>query len=281
MKLVRFGTGGREKPGLLADDTLFDLSTHFNDWNADFFANNGLASLADLLDHGPSLPQVSADRLGPCIARPGKIIGIGLNYRDHAAETGAATPAEPIVFMKAANTVVGPQDPIVIPRGSTCTDWEVELGVVIGREARYLESAEEALDYVAGYCVSHDVSERAYQKKRGGQWTKGKSCDSFNPLGPMLVTADQVPDPQNLALRLSVNGTVRQNSRTSEMIFSVAYLIHYLSQFMTLEPGDLINTGTPHGVGMGMKPPTYLTAGDEVVLSVEGLGEQRSTCLQA
>ncbi|MEM1097163.1 MAG: fumarylacetoacetate hydrolase family protein [Planctomycetota bacterium] len=208
------------------------------------------------------------------IGRPGKVVCIGLNYSDHAAEAGMAEPEEPIVFMKAANTVVGPHDPVVIPRGGDKTDWEVELGVVIGREAKYLPDEAAAAEVIAGYCVSHDVSERAFQLERGGQWTKGKSCDAFNPVGPWLVTPDEIDDVQNLGLELTVNDKVMQRGNTSKMIFSVHHLVHYLSQFMTLEPGDLINTGTPPGVGMGMTPPRFLKPGDRVSLSIDGLGRQ-------
>jgi 2,4-didehydro-3-deoxy-L-rhamnonate hydrolase len=211
----------------------------------------------------------------------GKVLCIGLNYSDHAAESGMPTPTEPIIFLKASNTVVGPYDPIQIPRGSTQTDWEVELGVVIGREARYLSSTEEAKAHLAGYSISHDVSERNFQLHRGGQWTKGKSCDTFNPLGPTLVTPDAVLSPKALSMRLWVNGELRQNGTTATMVFDVPFLIHYLSQFMTLEPGDLISTGTPPGVGMGMKPPTYLKAGDVVELEIDGLGRQRQEVVNA
>jgi len=206
---------------------------------------------------------------------------IGLNYADHAAESGAALPAEPVVFMKDPATVVGPNDDVRIPRTSTKTDWEVELGVVIGATARYLDRVEAAAAVIAGYCVSHDVSERHFQLERGGQWDKGKSCETFNPMGPWLVTADEVPEPQTLALWLRVNGDVRQNGNTSNMIFPVLEVVHYLSQFMVLEPGDVVNTGTPAGVGLGMKPPTYLRAGDVVELGVEGLGEQRQSFVTA
>jgi 2-keto-4-pentenoate hydratase/2-oxohepta-3-ene-1,7-dioic acid hydratase in catechol pathway len=222
-----------------------------------------------------SLPVVEQPvRLGPCVGRVGKIMCIGLNYADHAAETGAKLPAEPVLFMKATSAINGPYDDIRIPRGSSQTDWEAELGVVIGEPAKYV-SEDDALDYVAGYCVSHDVSERSFQKERGGQWTKGKSCDTFGPIGPWLVTKEEVPDPQNLRLWLEVDGVRRQDSSTNNMIFGVRKLASYLSQFMTLQPGDIISTGTPSGVGMGRQPPVFLRPGQTVRLSVEGLGEQQ------
>jgi len=278
MKLVRFGERGKEKPGILSgEDVRLDLSGIFADWNAAFFAGNGLQKLAEVvLSQAESLAVVPAsERWGAPVSRPGKVICIGLNYSDHAKESGMPVPEEPIVFLKAANTVVGPYDEVLIPRTSVKTDWEVELGVVIGREARYVDSVEAAAAYIGGYCVSHDVSERAFQLERGGQWTKGKSCDTFNPLGPWLATPDEIADPANLAMNLEVNGVSKQRGNTSTMIFNPAYLIHYLSQFMTLEPGDLISTGTPPGVGLGFKPPQYLKAGDVVDLSIEGLGSQR------
>jgi 2-keto-4-pentenoate hydratase/2-oxohepta-3-ene-1,7-dioic acid hydratase in catechol pathway len=278
MRLIRFGVQGKEKPGVLAKDgTRLDLSGFFPDWNSAFFAGDGLQQLAEVLaaKAGPLAEVPAAERWGAPVARPGKVICIGLNYSDHAAESGMPVPAEPIVFLKASNTVVGPYDEVLIPRGSEKTDWEVELGVVIGREARYVESVEAAKGHIGGYCVSHDVSERAFQLERGGQWTKGKSCDTFNPLGPWLATPEEIADPANLAMSLSVNGESRQKGNTATMIFDPPFLIHYLSQFMTLEPGDVISTGTPPGVGLGMKPPQYLKAGDVVELEIEGLGRQR------
>jgi len=236
--------------------------------------------LADA-QHTPVKLDPGAVAYGPLYRRPRKILGIGLNYRDHAAESGMPIPTEPIVFMKGSNTVVGPYDPIVIPRRSEKTDWEVELGIVIGRDARYLDSPAEADQYIAGYCLSHDVSEREFQLERGGQWTKGKSCDNFNPLGPFLATSDEIVNPQQLAMQLDVNGVRRQTGNTSRMVFDCHYLIHYLSQFMTLEAGDLISTGTPPGVGLGLKPPQYLRAGDVVELAIEGLGSQRQECIHA
>ncbi|HEY1922860.1 MAG TPA: fumarylacetoacetate hydrolase family protein [Tepidisphaeraceae bacterium] len=282
MKLIRFGNFRKEKPGVeLAPGVRKDCSGYFADWNGDFFTDNGLWRLAALLKsaNGKQLPDVPADaRIGAPIARPGKVICIGLNYSDHAAESGMEVPKEPIVFMKGNNTVVGPYDDILIPRGSKKTDWEVELGIVIGAETRYLDSPAAAAKRIAGYCISNDVSERAFQLERGGQWTKGKSCDTFNPLGPWLVTSDEVSDPNNLAMTLDVNRQRMQSGNTKTMVFNSAVLVHYLSQFMTLEAGDLISTGTPPGVGLGMKPPRYLKAGDVVELSIDGLGRQRQVC---
>lgn len=282
MKLIRFGQPGAERPGILLDGVRKDVSAYVSDYDRAFWNGGGLSRIASFLAEGMSLPDVPEDaRWAAPVARPGKVICIGLNYSDHAKESNMPIPSEPIVFQKGANTVVGPYDPILIPRRSEKTDWEVELGVVIGRDARYLDSIDAALSYVAGYCISHDVSERAFQLERGGQWTKGKSCDNFNPLGPWLSTTDEVPDPQALSMELSVNGRRMQNGSTATMIFGVAYLVHYLSQFMTLEAGDLISTGTPPGVGLGMKPPTYLRSGDVVDLTIEGLGCQRQVCENA
>src|SRR5690606_31150780 len=236
------------------------------------------ASLAALAKLNPkSLPAVTGSpRIGPCVAGTGKFICIGLNYSDHAAETGATVPPEPVIFMKASSAICGPNDDVLIPRGSEKTDWEVELGVVIGKTAKYVSEAD-AMDYVAGYCVSHDVSERAFQTERSGQWTKGKSCDTFGPIGPWLVTRDEIADPQNLGMWLKVNGETMQNGSSKTMVYGVAFVVSYLSQFMSLQPGDVISTGTPPGVGMGMKPPRYLKAGDVVELGIEGLGDQRQT----
>jgi 2-keto-4-pentenoate hydratase/2-oxohepta-3-ene-1,7-dioic acid hydratase in catechol pathway len=284
MKLIRHGQPGNEKPGVLAEDgRRKDCSTYFTDWNHTFFNNDGLRKLQSFIaGRFDDLPDIAEDaRWGACVARPGKVICIGLNYSDHAKEAGMPIPAEPIVFMKASNTVVGPFDDIEIPRGSQKTDWEVELGVVIGKDAKYLASVGQADDYIAGYCISHDVSERAFQLERVGQWTKGKSCDSFNPLGPCLVTPDEVPDPDNLTMNLCVNGEQMQAGSTSTMIYKVPYLVHYLSQFMTLEAGDLISTGTPPGVGMGCKPSRYLAAGDVVELQIQCLGRQKQVCRNA
>jgi 2-keto-4-pentenoate hydratase/2-oxohepta-3-ene-1,7-dioic acid hydratase in catechol pathway len=247
MKLIRFGVKKNEKPGFIdADGNRRDASSVFSDWDNNFFENDGLKKLQEAIQNGSEFPVVdAAERWAAPIARPGKAICIGLNYSDHAAETGAAIPKEPIVFMKAANTVVGPYDNILIPRKSKKTDWEVELAVIIKKEARYLDSIDDAKDFIAGYAVVNDVSEREFQIERGGQWTKGKSCDNFSPLGPYLLTADEIKDPQNLWMKLNVNGVQMQNGNSSKMIFNVYYVVHYLSQFMTLEAGDLILTGTP------------------------------------
>jgi 2-keto-4-pentenoate hydratase/2-oxohepta-3-ene-1,7-dioic acid hydratase in catechol pathway len=274
MKLVRYGATGAEKPGLLDDNgDLRDLSAHVADIGDDVLSDASLATLAAL--DKSSLPLVEgARRMGPCVANIGKFLCIGLNYSDHAAETGADIPAHPILFAKATSAVVGPNDEVSMPRGSTHTDWEVELGVVIGRTAKYV-SKEDALDYVAGYCVINDVSERYFQNQLTGQWTKGKSCDTFGPTGPWLVTRDEVGDPQNLAMSLDVNGKRMQTGNTNTMIFTVAEIIEHLSGLMSLHPGDVISTGTPPGVGMGIKPnPIYLKRGDVMELTIEGLGVQ-------
>jgi 2,4-diketo-3-deoxy-L-fuconate hydrolase len=285
MRLIRFGALHREKPGVLSDqDVRLDLSAHFPDWHTAFFESGGLEQLSALLRSKPasSFPVLpDTERWGAPVARPGKVICIGLNYSDHAKESNMAIPTEPIVFMKAANTVVGPFDNLLIPRNSSKTDWEVELGVVIGKTARYVANVSDAAKCIAGFCTTHDVSEREFQLERGGQWTKGKSCDTFNPLGPWLATADEVADPQNLSMSLNVNGQLRQKGNTCTMIFGVFELVRYLSQFMTLEPGDLVSTGTPPGVGLGMKPPQFLKAGDVVELEIEKLGKQRQTCVPA
>jgi len=259
-----------------------DLSGLVRDFDREFFAGGGVARVEDALSER-SLPEVSTDgvRLGAPIARPGKVVCIGLNYRDHAAETGQSIPERPIVFMKDPYTVVGPHDDVLIPRGSTKTDWEVELGVVIGARARYLPSPADALATVAGYAVSHDVSERTFQLELSPQWDLGKSCETFNPLGPWLVTADNVSDPQKLGLRLDVNGASRQDGNTADMIFEVAHIIWYLSQYMVLEPGDLINTGTPAGVALGLPDHPYLRSGDRVDLEIDGLGRQSSRFVAA
>ena len=274
MKLVRYGNLCEEKPGILDDQgQIRDLSSIVSDINGvSLFTQLDKIKAADIA----SLPVVEGTpRLGACVGDVGKFMCIGLNYSDHAAETGAAIPEHPILFMKASSAIVGANDTVMLPRGSTHTDWEVELGVVIGKPCKYV-SVEEALDYVAGYFVSNDVSERHYQTQLTGQWTKGKSCDTFGPIGPWLVTADEVPDPQNLKLGLNVNGKVMQNGHTSKMIFTVAECISHLSQLFTLHPGDVISTGTPPGVGMGIKPePIYLKEGDEMEVWIEGLGEQR------
>lgn len=281
MKLIRFGKLGAEKPGILDEKGIRrDLSSEFTDWDRSFFQNGGIQKLQTL--KLSKYPEVDSQvRLGSCVARPGKVICIGLNYSDHAAESGMAIPQEPIIFQKGANTVVGPNDDILIPRNSKKTDWEVELGIVIGKDARYLDSMEAAKEHIAGYCISHDVSERAFQLEMGGQWTKGKSCDNFNPLGPFLATPDEIEDVHNLKMELWVNGQKMQDGNTNTMIFNTYFVVHYLSQFMTLEAGDLISTGTPPGVGLGMKPPRYLKDGDMVVLEIEGLGRQEQICQNA
>ncbi|MBX3581819.1 MAG: fumarylacetoacetate hydrolase family protein [Rhizobiaceae bacterium] len=279
MKLLRYGKPGKERPGLLdADGKIRDLSEQVGDIAGAALAPASLKKLAKIDPN--SLPLVRGNpRLGPCVAETGKFICIGLNYADHAAESNLPVPSEPVVFMKASSAIVGPNDDVLIPRGSKKTDWEVELGVVIGKKAKYVSEAE-ALDYVAGYCVAHDVSERAFQTERQGQWTKGKSCDTFGPIGPWLVTKDEIADPQNLKMWLTVNGKKRQDGSTKTMVYGVAHLVSYLSQFMSLLPGDIISTGTPPGVGMGMKPPKYLKNGDVVELGIEGLGTQKQTFVQ-
>ena len=274
MKLVRYGNVGAEKPGLIdADGTLRDLSAHVTDIAGDTLSDAGLDAIRAL--DTATLPAVDGDpRIGACVGNIGKFMCIGLNYSDHAAETGADIPKHPILFFKANSAVVGPNDPVVKPRGSTHTDWEVELGVVIGTAAKYV-SEEDALDHVAGYCIVNDVSERHFQTQLTGQWTKGKSCDTFGPTGPWLVTRDEVGDPQSLGMRLDVNGKRMQTGNTDTMIFTVAQIISHLSQLMTLHPGDVISTGTPPGVGMGMKPqPVYLNDGDKMELWIDGLGQQ-------
>lgn len=275
MKLMRVGQPGQEKPAILdAEGKVRDLSAHVKDIGGDAISPEGLKKIA-AIDLG-TLPVLNEERIGTCVTGTGKFICIGLNFSDHAAETGATVPPEPVIFMKATSAIVGPNDDVVIPRGSEKTDWEVELGVVIGKTAKYVSEAD-ALDYVAGYCVSHDVSERAFQTERAGQWTKGKSCDTFGPIGPWLVTKDEITDPQNLGMWLKVNGQTMQDGSSKTMVYGVAHVVSYLSQFMSLHPGDVISTGTPPGVGMGQKPPRYLKTGDVVELGIEGLGSQKQT----
>ena len=277
MKLIRFGELGQEKPGvLLQDGSRIDASALGSDYDEEFLGNGGLKQLDSWLrKNASSAPRVAPSvRLGSPICRPSKIICIGLNYRDHAAETKAEPPKEPVIFFKATTSLVGPNDPLLIPRNATKVDWEVELAVVIGKRALYV-SKEKALDHVAGFVLHNDYSERGFQLERGGQWVKGKSADTFAPLGPFLATPDEIPNVGNLKMWLKVNGNLRQNSSTANMIFDVPTLVSYVSQFMTLLPGDLISTGTPAGVGLGMNPPVYLRAGDVVELGVEGLGESR------
>lgn len=276
MKLVRYGNPGKEKPGLIdANGKLRDLSSVIKDIGPDQLGDAALAKLAKLKTD--KLPLVKGSpRYGSPVTGTRKFIAIGLNYADHAAESGLPIPAEPVVFMKATSCIQGPNDPIMLPKNSVKTDWEVELGVIIGKQARYV-SQKEALNHVAGYCTINDVSEREFQIERGGTWDKGKGCDTFGPLGPWLVTRDEVPNPQKLSMWLEVNGKRVQNGSTKTMIFSVAKIISYVSQFMTLEPGDVITTGTPPGVGLGMKPPVFLKKGDTMSLGIEGLGEQHQT----
>jgi 2-keto-4-pentenoate hydratase/2-oxohepta-3-ene-1,7-dioic acid hydratase in catechol pathway len=277
MKLIRFGNPGQEKPGLLlSDNRRIDASAFGEDYTEDFFATDGLKRLQAWANaNANSAPDISDEvRLGAPIARPSKIICIGLNYSDHARETNAATPAEPIVFFKATSSLVGPNDDLIIPKNSEKTDWEVELAVIIGKKCSYVEESE-ALNYVAGYALHNDYSERAFQLERGGQWVKGKSADTFAPLGPYLATQDEISDVHNLRLWLTVNGEKKQDGNTSNLIFNVPFVVSYLSQFMTLLPGDVISTGTPAGVGLGFNPPQYLKPGDLVELGIDGLGTSR------
>ena len=279
MKLLRYGQIGSEKPGVLGNDgEIRDLSGLITDIDASVLSDQALQKLrdADL----SKLPVVSGNpRIGACVGNIGKMICIGLNYSDHAAETGATPPPEPIIFMKVNSAICGPNDDVRIPKTSEKTDWEVELGFVIGKKAKYVSEAE-AMDHVAGYCIVNDVSERSFQAERSGQWTKGKSCDTFGPTGPWMVTRDEISDPQNLKMTLDVNGKRYQDGNTNTMIFGVKFLVHYLSQFFTLHPGDVISTGTPPGVGLGVKPnPVFLKPGDEMHLSIEGLGAQRQKCV--
>jgi len=281
MRVIRFGEPGEEKPGILTDaGQRKDVSGHVREFDRAFFQDGGMEQLQRVVQREPdALPNVAeGERWAAPVPRPGKVIGIGLNYSDHAAESGMAEPEEPVVFSKAPNTVVGPFDAIEIPRGSEKTDWEVELGVIVGSEARYLNDAQEGLAHIAGYCISHDVSERAFQLERGGQWIKGKSCDTFNPIGPWLATRHTLPSAEGLAMTLDVNGQRMQSGNTNRMIFSAAHIVWYLSQFMTLEPGDLISTGTPPGVGLGQNPPRFLKTGDEVELTIDKLGTQKQPC---
>jgi 2-keto-4-pentenoate hydratase/2-oxohepta-3-ene-1,7-dioic acid hydratase in catechol pathway len=280
MKLLRYGPSGREKPGLLdADGRIRDLSQHIADLGGDALLPESMARLR-ALDPSTLLVVEGNPRLGACVAGTGKFICIGLNYSDHAAETGATVPPEPIIFMKATSAISGPNDAIEIPRRSEKTDWEVELGVVIGKTAKYVDESA-AMAHVAGYCVINDVSERAFQAERQGQWTKGKSADTFGPTGPWLVTPDEIADPQALPMWLEVNGHRYQNGSTATMVYGVRYLVSYLSQFMSLQPGDIISTGTPPGVGLGQKPQVYLKRGDVVTLGIQGLGSQRQQVVQA
>ena len=278
MKLLRFGNSGEEKPGIIDENgKIRDLSDVIDDINGNTISPESLDKLKSL--DVSSLPQVTGNpRIGPCVNKVGKFLCIGLNFSDHAAETGLEPPEEPILFSKATSAIIGPNDNVEIPRTSTATDWEVELGIIIGQKAKYISEAE-AKNYIAGYCVVNDVSERDFQIKRSGQWTKGKSCDTFGPIGPYLVTTDEIEDVQNLSMYLDVNGKRMQTGSTKTMIFSSYHIVHYLSQFMTLFPGDVIATGTPPGVGMGMQPPVYLKPGDVMKLGIDKLGDQEQKCV--
>jgi len=279
MKLIRFGQPGQEKPGIqLADGKRLDVSAFGEDFGQDFFETDGPSRLADWLQSNQSsCPEVPTDtRLGAPIFRPGKIVCIGLNYAEHARESGMEPPKEPVIFFKATSSLAGPNDQVIIPKGSSKTDWEVELAVVIGKKASYV-SEEDAMEYVAGYCLHNDVSEREFQLERGGQWVKGKSCDTFAPLGPFMATKEEITDPHNLRLWLTLNGETMQDGNTSDFIFGIPQVVSYLSQFMSLLPGDIISTGTPKGVGLGFDPPRYLKPGDVVELGIDGLGTSKQT----
>ena len=281
MKLIRFGSINEEKPGLLlADGSKLDVSEFVHDYDEAFFGTNGIAKLSEWLENNQeNCPKVDDDiRLGPPLSRPSKIVCVGLNYAKHAAESGMDIPEEPVLFFKASSAIVGPNDPIIIPKNSEKTDWEVELAVVIGKKASYVSEAD-ALNHVAGYVLHNDVSERAFQLERSGQWVKGKSCDTFAPIGPFIATPDEIGDPNNLNLWLKLNGEEMQNSSTSDFIFNIQHVVSYISQFMTLLPGDIISTGTPFGVGLGLTPPRYLKDGDVVELGIEGLGVSKQTCI--
>ena len=276
MKLIRFGEAGKEKPGVIINEKRYDVSSIVSDFNESFFENNGLETLKAALQNNPVLPEVDQNvRLGSPVARPSKIICIGLNYVDHCRETGAPIPTEPIIFFKSTTSLCGPDDDLIIPKNSTKTDWEIELAFVVGKKASYVEEAD-ALDYVAGYALLNDYSERAFQIEMGGQWAKGKGCDTFAPLGPFLATQDEIADVNNIPMWLTVNGKKFQNSNTSNLVFKIPFLLHYLSQFMTLLPGDIVSTGTPPGVGLGIKPfPIYVKAGDVIELGMDGLGSSK------
>ncbi|MEP7258119.1 MAG: fumarylacetoacetate hydrolase family protein [Flavitalea sp.] len=277
MKLIRFGEKGKEKPGIIVNDKMFDVSDFGEDYTEAFFENDGISRLKQFAD-GRKLTEVaSSTRLGSPVAKPSKIVCVGLNYADHAKESNAAIPLEPILFFKSTTAIIGPNDEVIIPKGGEKTDWEVELAVVIGKTTSYVEE-KDAEKYIAGYCLHNDYSERAFQLERGGQWVKGKSCDTFAPVGPFLATPDELADINNLRLWLKVNDKMMQDGNTSNLIFKIPFLVHYISQFMTLLPGDIISTGTPHGVGLGIKPnPVYLKAGDKVELGIDGLGSSAQT----
>jgi 2-keto-4-pentenoate hydratase/2-oxohepta-3-ene-1,7-dioic acid hydratase in catechol pathway len=281
MKLIRFGTINAEKPGVqLTNGIKLDVSAFASDYNEEFFGNNGTEKLKKWLESNQDTCPVVADhiRLGPPLSRPSKIVCVGLNYAKHAAESGMDVPQEPVLFFKASSAIVGPFDDIVIPKGSTKTDWEVELAVVIGKKASYVNE-KDAMNHVAGYVLHNDVSERAFQLEQSGQWVKGKSCDTFAPIGPYIATPDEIGDPNNLNLWLKLNGEEMQNSSTSDFIFNIQQVVSYISQYMTLLPGDIISTGTPFGVGLGLTPPRYLKDGDVIELGIEGLGTSRQTCI--
>lgn len=280
MKLIRFGKVDQEKPGVqLEDGTRLDVSHFVSDYNEEFFQDNGIGQLSDYLQTNLDIcPKIDENiRLGCPINRPSKIVCVGLNYAKHAAEGGMEIPKEPVLFFKATTSIVGPNDDIIIPKGSTKTDWEVELAVVIGKNASYIEE-KDAMDHIAGYVLHNDVSEREFQLERSGQWVKGKSCDTFAPLGPFMVTKDEISNPNNLNLWLKVNGETLQDSSTSDFIFNVQHVVSYISQYMTLLPGDIISTGTPAGVGLGLTPPKYLKEGDIIELGIDGLGVSRQVC---
>jgi 2-keto-4-pentenoate hydratase/2-oxohepta-3-ene-1,7-dioic acid hydratase in catechol pathway len=280
MKLIRFGESGKEKPGIVIDDVYYDASTFGEDYGEHFFQTNGLERLQQYLNYNRKNLQKLAEgtRIGSPVARPSKIVCIGLNYANHAKETGATIPTEPVIFMKSTTALCGPFDNIIIPKNSMKTDWEVELAVVIAKKTSYVEE-NEALNYVAGYCLHNDLSEREFQLERSGTWDKGKGCDTFAPLGPLLVTKDEVKDVDNLRLWLKVNGKTMQDSNTSNLIFKIPFLVSYVSRFMTLLPGDVISTGTPPGVGLGMNPPVYLKAGDVMELGIDGFGTSKQKCV--
>lgn len=274
MKLIRFGEPGKEKPGIIKEEKWYDVSSFVKDYDEEFFGNDGIEKLRKIAGEN-QLPELDTNqRLGCPVYKPSKVICIGLNYAKHAQETGAQVPREPIIFFKATTSVSGPNDDIIIPKNSVKTDWEVELAVVIGKRASYIEE-NEAMNFVAGYCLHNDVSEREFQIERGGQWVKGKSCDTFAPLGPWMATKEEIKDENNLRLWLTVNGKMMQDSNTNDLIFKIPFLIAYISQFMTLLPGDIVSTGTPFGVGLGLNPPVYLKEGDVVELGIDGLGTQK------
>ena len=281
MKLIRYGKAGEEKPGVIINENYFDVSTYVNDYDETFFADDGLSYLKEIIDDAELQPIEKNVRLGPPMARPSKIICIGLNYSDHAAESKMQVPTEPVIFFKSTTAITGPNDDLIIPKNSKKTDWEVELAFVMSKKANYI-TEQEAMEYVAGYVLHNDYSEREFQLERSGQWVKGKSCDTFAPLGPFLATKDEIPDINNLRLWLKVNGTTMQDGNTKNMIFKIPLLVSYVSQFMTLLPGDIVSTGTPAGVGMGQKPnPIYIKPGDEIELGIDGLGSSKQKAVNS